>query len=142
MALLASLQKHFFGGNFDENATSSHQNHIFSLKNRRKALAKLRQQKFFYRKSIWKQRSRMVRLVSLYKRQLRKQWMDRKVLRIFIQNFDYLSICFSEIGIFVTRVNDFKFCVELGLKISNFAKFQFFSNFVQKILISQIVCGF
>ena len=73
-------------------------------------------------------------------------WTDSMVRRIFIQNFTDLSICLSEIGILVTRVNDFKFCVNLGSRISNFAKlfvdfakFQFFSNFVQKKLNIAIV---
>ncbi len=67
LSLLTSLQK-VFGG--DDSG---------GLKARRKALARLRQQKANLRKSIWKQRSRMLSLVSLYKRQLRKQWTDRKV---------------------------------------------------------------
>ena len=67
IALLTSLQKVFWGD--DPNA----------LKNKRKMLSKLRQQKFLLRRSIWKQRSRMLNLVSVYKKQLRKQHTDRKV---------------------------------------------------------------
>ena len=65
-----------------------------------------------------------------------------KRILIFIQNCGDLSQFCQRNWYFVTRVNDFKFCVDLGLRISNFAnlsilqnfKFQIFSNFVQKIL--------
>ena len=44
---------------------------------------------------------------------------------IFIQHFGNLSNFCGEIGILVTRVNDFKFCVALRLGISNLSIFVF-----------------
>ena len=70
------------------------------------------------------------------------------VLRMFLQNVCDLRNVFSEIYIFVTRVNDFKFCVNLGLRIPNFANLSISQNFKfsqilsKKFLISQIFCGF
>ena len=65
---------------------------------------------------------------------LRKDFMrippGKQVLRIFIQNFGDLSIFFSEIDVLVTRVNDLKFFVNLGLtKFSNFANLSILQNF-------------
>ena len=71
----------------------------------------------------------------------KKETRTAQVSRFFIQNMCDLSNFFSEIDIFAIGVNDFKFCVNLGLseifkfcKFVNFTKFPFFSNFVQKIL--------
>ena len=50
-------------------------------------------------------------------------------LRIFIQNVGDLSNFCCEIDIFVTRVNDFKFYVDLGLRILNFANLSISQNF-------------
>ena len=44
-----------------------------------------------------------------------------KVKRIFTQHFGDLRNFCGEIDILVTRVNDFKFCVDSGVRISNFA---------------------
>ena len=79
---------------------------------------------------------------------IRTRTPTNQAWRIFIHNFGDLSNFFSEIDIFVTGVSDFKFCVNLGLRISNFANLSISQNFkISQILskqfcISQIFCGF
>ena len=60
-----------------------------------------------------------------------------RVFRFFIQNFGKFGNIFCEIGILIIRVNDFKFCVDLGLTISNLpilqnCNFSKISKFVSK----------
>ena len=67
----------------------------------------------------------------------------KSVWRFFIQNFGDLSNFVSEIDILVNRVNDFKFCVDLGLRISNFANLSISQIFIfSKILSKTIFANF
>ena len=70
------------------------------------------------------------------------------VLRIFFKILVILGDFCGEIGILAIGVNDFKFCVDLGLRISNFANLSISQNFkfsqilFKKFLSSQIFAGF
>ena len=69
-------------------------------------------------------------------------------LKNFYTKFWRFEQFLSEIDILVTRVNDFKFCVDLGLRISNFANLSISQNFnfsqilSKQFWLSQIFCGF